>query len=456
VGVLTSLTGVYTALGEDQIDATNLVINQVNRDGGIYVKSLGGCSLLQVFYEDEGDDAQTAVAGMTKLIYSDDVDFVVGGVGTADTTPAENINSAAGVPFIITDATGNTLTTRTDINTTGDFIFGETTSSAIAGMVNFFIQDLKPTLAPNSNLTIGDFVEDNSVGQLATQSLVNDTNGRGADIIDTQTAMATETDVSSSLLALTNANPQVLDIQCCADIGAAEISADRDYTQTSIPLITQNGETTEYYSELSAYLSQTHDDNIFVETQFPGFAVNYSSSVTNFEGQAELVYGRVLGPDAAIQYDAVNLFLEAIEAAGSIDHNAVIHALRTDTFPAGLIPMTNNVIKVTGVNDFIGENLVEQVIYNSTLNAAVPYVVWPSADAQRSINFTGIGASTTTTSSRTSTTTSTSLLPRLNGARATGQNLLIGTGVAEQIATDSTLSAPVFYAKSSGANQDQP
>jgi ABC-type branched-subunit amino acid transport system substrate-binding protein len=446
VGVLTSLTGVYTALGEDQIDATNLVINQVNRDGGIYVKSLGGCSLLQVFYEDEGDDAQTAVAGMTKLIYSDDVDFVVGGVGTADTTPAENINSAAGVPFIITDATGNTLTTRTDINATGDFIFGETTSSAIAGMVNFFIQDLKPTIASHSNLTIGDFVEDNSVGQLATQSLVNDTNGRGADIIDTQTAMATETDVSSSLLALSNANPQVLDIQCCADIGAAEISADRDYAQTSVPLITQNGETTEYYSELTSYLSQTHHDNIFVETQFPAFAVNYSSSVTNFEKQAELVYGRVLGPDAAIQYDAVNLFLEAIEAAGSVDHNAVIHALQTDTFPAGLIPMANNAIKVTGVNDFIGLNLVEQVIYNSTLKAAVPYVVWPSADAQRSINFTGIGSSTTT---------STSQLPRLNAAQTTGQDLLIGPSVAEQIATDSTLSAPVFYAATSGTNQDQ-
>jgi ABC-type branched-subunit amino acid transport system substrate-binding protein len=451
VGVLTSLTGVYTALGEDQIDATNLVINQVNRDGGIYVKSLGGCSLLQVFYEDEGDDAQTAVAGMTKLIYSDDVDFVVGGVGTADTTPAETINSKAGVPFIITDATGNTLTTRTDINVTGDFIFGETTSSAIQGMVDFFVQDLKPILAPIGNLTIGDFVEANSVGQLATQSLINDTNGRGADITDTQTASATATDISSSLLALKNANPQVLDIQCCSDIAAAEISAIRDYGETSVPIITQNGETSQYYSELTSYLSQTHNDNVFVETQFPGFAANYSSSVTNFEDQATLVYGRVLGPDAAIQYDAVNLFLEAIQAAGSVDHDAVVHALRTDSFPAGLIPMPNNVIKVSGANDFIGLNLVEQVIYNGALKEAVPYVVWPSADAQRSINFTGIGAGSS--SSSASATTSTSMLPKLDDAQATGQSVLVGPSAVERIATDSTLSVPAFYAGSPIANQ---
>ena len=439
VGVLTSLTGVYTSLGEDQIDATNLLINQVNRDGGIYVRSLGGCSLLQVFYEDEGDDAQTAVAGMTKLIYSDDVDFVVGGVGTADTTPAETINSAAGVPFIITDATGTSLTTRTDINTTGDFIFGETTASAIQGEVSFFLQDLKPVLAPDGNLTVGDFVEADSVGQLITQSFINDTNGRGADIIDTQTQMATDPDVSSSLLALKNANPEVLDISCCADVAASEISAIRDFGESGVPIITQNGETTAYYSELGQYLSKTHDNNVFIETQFPAFAVNYSSSVTSFEKQAALVYGRVLGPEAAIQYDAINLFLEAIEAAGSIGHDAVIHALRTDAFPAGLIPMPNNVIKVSGQNDFLGLTVVEQIVYNSTLGEAVPYVVWPSADAQRGINFTGLGAPTTASSS----------LPRLDAAQVTSQDDLAGLGAAQLTApTDSTLSLPAFFATS--------
>ncbi len=390
IGVLTSLTGIYTDLGQDMVDATNMLVTQINSEGGVYVSSLGGCSLLQVFYADEGDSTQQAVAGMNQLVYSDNPDFIVGGVGTADTTPAENINSGAGIPFIITDATGNTLTTRTDINATWDFIFGETTQYAVQQEVNFLLQDIKPAVAPNSNLTMGDLVEADSVGQLITSSFQNDTNGQGIDFIHSSTQPATQTDVSASLLALENVKPDVVDIQCCGDVAAAQISAIQDFGMGNVPIIDQNGETAAFYSELSAFLAQSPNTNIFMGTEFPAFAVNYSSSVTAFENEAEVTAGAVLGPIAAVQYDAINLVLEAIHSVGTVDKNAVLNALEEETFPAGLLAFPNNEIKVSGVNDFISQFLIEQIEYNSTLKAAVPYVVWPSAFAQRSVNVTGL------------------------------------------------------------------
>ena len=67
VGVITSTTGYYAALGQEEKDAMILLLNKINEGGGILGKKVE-----IIFEDDEGNTAKAALLAK-KLIYEDKV-----------------------------------------------------------------------------------------------------------------------------------------------------------------------------------------------------------------------------------------------------------------------------------------------------------------------------------------------------------------------------------------------
>jgi branched-chain amino acid transport system substrate-binding protein len=103
VGLLNPLTGPFTALGEDVNDGFRLY---VDTHGGI-----GGYDV-EVFVEDEANDAAAATEAAERLVERSEVDVILGFVNSGVAYGAAGYIADAGVPLLISVAGADDLTQR--------------------------------------------------------------------------------------------------------------------------------------------------------------------------------------------------------------------------------------------------------------------------------------------------------------------------------------------------------
>jgi len=83
VGFSTSLTGIYAAGAESQMNAQVLWAEQVNEEGGIYVKDIGKRLPIELVYYDDKSSPEEMIKIYEKLITVDKVDLLLPPWGTA-------------------------------------------------------------------------------------------------------------------------------------------------------------------------------------------------------------------------------------------------------------------------------------------------------------------------------------------------------------------------------------
>jgi branched-chain amino acid transport system substrate-binding protein len=76
LGALLPLTGPSAATGQDMKDGYELAVEQINAAGGV------NAAKVQVIYEDDKNDPATAVASWEKLVNSDKVEIMMGGLAS--------------------------------------------------------------------------------------------------------------------------------------------------------------------------------------------------------------------------------------------------------------------------------------------------------------------------------------------------------------------------------------
>jgi branched-chain amino acid transport system substrate-binding protein len=80
-GTTLSLTGMFASFGNEGKLVYEMAVDDINKDGGIYVKELGEkLPVKLVVYDDESDVAK-GTAALEKLIRGDKVDILLGGIG---------------------------------------------------------------------------------------------------------------------------------------------------------------------------------------------------------------------------------------------------------------------------------------------------------------------------------------------------------------------------------------
>ena len=129
IGVMASLTGASSNLGNGMWDSAVIAADQVNDAGGVYVKEYGGKVNITLV---PGDDQSTPAGGqnaVTKLITEDKVDALVGGYSSAVTNTYLPTVAQYQVPYVVTGASSPIITHRTDINTSYIFHHCPTTDT---------------------------------------------------------------------------------------------------------------------------------------------------------------------------------------------------------------------------------------------------------------------------------------------------------------------------------------
>ncbi|MPZ22639.1 MAG: ABC transporter substrate-binding protein [Dehalococcoidia bacterium] len=94
VGLITGVSGVYASLAESQVNAAEMVVDEINGAGGVLGRPL------EVIVRDDRLDADEAARQAQDLIQNEEVHFVMGCISAATELAMNAVAAQAGVPFL--------------------------------------------------------------------------------------------------------------------------------------------------------------------------------------------------------------------------------------------------------------------------------------------------------------------------------------------------------------------
>jgi branched-chain amino acid transport system substrate-binding protein len=146
IGVVASLTGPASTTGKDIWQSAVIAADEINSDGGVYIKDLGKKVPVKVI---AGDDESTREGGqkaVTRLITEEKVDALVGGFSSAVVSAHESVVSEHGVPYVVTGASSPIITQRTDVDTSSIFHHCPTTDDYGRQTTLFASEVIRPAI----------------------------------------------------------------------------------------------------------------------------------------------------------------------------------------------------------------------------------------------------------------------------------------------------------------------
>jgi len=370
LGVIIPLSGAAGSTGADEKNAYLLAQDTINNGGGI--KSLGGAKVNLIFEDSAGDPATGANAA-TKLITQDHVVALIGGYQSAVTASVAVVAERQGIPFLNPDSTDPTLTEH------GYMWFFRTTPFDTLFVTQFFqflneLQtnykvSLKNVAIVHENTAFG-----TSVGQLEE----NASKVFGYNVVVDIAYSSSKSDVSSEVLQLVNAKPDVVLMA--------------SYTSDSILFI----KTFKQYNFAPKVI--LGDDAGFVDPSFPqalGPMANYMLSrevfspdltsipqIASVDSAFYKAYNYHLNGNSARCYLGVMVMADVLNRAASLTPNALRGALEATNLSSSQISMPWQGVKFDAKHqNVLGGGIIIQIL-NGTERT-----VWPSTFATTRLVF---------------------------------------------------------------------
>lgn len=316
IGGNLELTGNAAAYGSPSADAIELIIEQVNNDGGI----LDGIMLESEIIDNRSD--LTESASIATRLADSDVVGIIGPTATGVSKAAIPITNEAGVPNIFAATTGDGLTLD-EAGSVLEYIFRVCFEDSYQGLAagSFASSELGLQRA----VIITDQALDYSLA-LADSFTDTFTEG-GGEIVQTQSYQSGDTDFTALLTSLLGQEFDLLYIPGYYTETGLIIKQARELGITQ-PIMGGDG----YHSDTLVELAgAANASDIYFTTHFAAESDN--PKVQEFLTAYEEKFGRTADTFAALGYDAVGLLIDAIERAGSTDRDAIQQALaETENF----------------------------------------------------------------------------------------------------------------------------
>ncbi|MDD5685736.1 MAG: ABC transporter substrate-binding protein, partial [Methanoregulaceae archaeon] len=121
IGVVASMTGAASTTGKDIWQSAALAADEINAEGGVFVRDLGTQIPVRVILGDDESTREGGQKAVSRLITEEKVDILVGGFSSAVVSAHQSIATEHGVPYIVTGASSPIITHRTDVDTTNIF-----------------------------------------------------------------------------------------------------------------------------------------------------------------------------------------------------------------------------------------------------------------------------------------------------------------------------------------------
>ena len=338
IGVNAEITGSKPTVGDSCKNAAQLLVTQVNADGGLKVGDKKWPVTL--FIEDNEDKPESAAAVAKKLISQNNVLAILGPNASGNAIPAARICEDAKV-IMITPWSTNPKTTENM-----KYVFRACFVDDFQGQV--MAKFARDNLKANTAAVLYDVASEYNKG--IAEIFKKEFEAMGGKVVAFESYTKDDKDFSSQLTKIKAANPDVLFLPnyynevplqvqqarrlglTCAIIGSDSWGSDE--------LLKLGGK------DLEGCYFSTHYAPDIATTQAQEFIKDY-----------EAKYGKKPDDVAALTYDSLNLLLTAIQKAGSLDRQKVRDALANITKFEGV----TGKMKFKGTGDPIKSAVIIQI-----------------------------------------------------------------------------------------------
>ena len=302
-GLSTAVTGNFPLAGERTLQGVDLAVGEINAAGGVLGKKLPD------IYEDDGNDATTAVNVVTKLL-NEDVVAVIGPHTTGNTLAVQSLYAEAGMPFF-SGGTGVKLENEMD----NKYFHRIRPSDSICGAIaaKFAVENLGAK-------KVGVDYNNNDFGTGGRDVVVATLQELGVEYVEVAHNSG-DTDMTTQLMNLQAAGVDAVILW--TDDAEDVVTARQAYELgLDIPFITSAGVV------MQQVLDQMEPEYVEVWYSATDYVpANDDPVVKTYVEAFNAKYG--IDPElyASAYYGTVKALAAAIEIAGSTDHEAVNDAL---------------------------------------------------------------------------------------------------------------------------------
>jgi branched-chain amino acid transport system substrate-binding protein len=386
IGVVASMTGPASTTGKDVWESAQLAAEEINANGGVYVKELNKKIPIRLV---QGDDESTREGGqkvVSRMITQDNVDLLVGGFSSAVVTAHQSIVADSKVPYIITGASTPTITRRTDVDTTYMFHHAPTTDDS-GGQTTLFINDtIRPAINSKFNfsadrpLKLAILYQDSPYGK-GHQAAIKDTiakNNLSITVVAEEAFKMGESDFRTVLTSIKNADPDVVYVAAFLNEQIPiETQARRDVGLDKIFTGVEPNDDPDFYTGVGKYA-----DYSIIQSRFSPYTVPEGpteAASTIFISNFDKKFGGFPGMMGVATYEGVYIGAKAVENAGTLNKTQVKQAIGNLQMPQMVEAMQNQTISFS--KDFRESKFdltMEQLRWNETLKETRPNIVWPA------------------------------------------------------------------------------
>ncbi len=378
--------------GQDILRAAQLAADEINAAGGVLVNEWHTRVNITIVTVDTVDDTPGNAPGpVTRAITDDQVDLLIGGPSTGGTLADEVPAVQNRVPFIITGASLNQVTRRTDLNDTVGmsymFHYCTTTTDYSKTVAHFFAEDFKPALdakfgfSSSRPLRLAIMYRADGYGRGVkndTLKIIADDN-LAINVVSLREYSTTASSYQTDLNVVKDSKPDAVYIagliQDTAEIireGVNEVKMNTEFMAVEVC------EDPQFYSLMgSAGANQLLESK--VATQWQG-STWYLPAVGTYVQNYQAKFDKIPGMLGADTYDAFYIAKNAIESAGTVNKTNVRDAIAATNMAQSLLIMDNGRIQFSSdYREILPRTFVEQLIWNSATSTLKPTVVYPDS-----------------------------------------------------------------------------
>jgi branched-chain amino acid transport system substrate-binding protein len=237
IGGLFSVTGPASFLGEPERNTAQMVVDEINKAGGIK-----GRQLQLIAYDTQGD-ATKAVQAATRLVKDDKVVAIIGPSTTGDTMAVIPVAEKAGIP-LISCAAGRKIT-----DPVNKWVFKTAQNDSLA-VAKIYEHLKKRKVTKVALLTVSDSFGSSGREQLKAQAATY-----GLQVVSDDTYGPKDTDMTAQLTKIRGSQAQAI-ICWGTNPGPAVIARNAKQLDLKIPLYMSHGVSSKKFIELAGDASE--------------------------------------------------------------------------------------------------------------------------------------------------------------------------------------------------------
>lgn len=322
VGIPGPYSGSAATQGANLKYGTELAINEINATGGI------NGMIIEPVYIDTENTAEVAVSAYQKLCTTEDVDIIVGEVGSSIALAVMDVIAKYKMPTIFAIPSSDEIGTKISENpdTYGSIFLTDPPSSKMQdGLLTFFMDATSNGTIPADNKNIAIISEDSDWGKSVSAAWREKLGANAWNIVVDEVMASGEVDFYTVLTKIKKANPDVIKIEFTSVTSGAAVVKQLDEMDMRDYVVFGG-----YYMKNAEFPT--------LAGEYAQYHMNIMESVDpEFEKKLLSAYPEASAVASVWSYDSMYIMKEAVERAGSLESAALVDAIAQTDYEGALM-----------------------------------------------------------------------------------------------------------------------